>query len=112
MTRSLQDREAFWREQAAKIHWFQPPSDILTQDEDGLYRWFRGGQLNTAYLALDYHVEHGRGDQPALIYDSPVTGTCQQLHLPGTAGSKWPAWPGVCSNWVSVGGTPSSSICR
>ena len=41
----------------------------------GFYRWFRGGKLNTSYLALDVHVEQGRGDQPALIYDSPVTST-------------------------------------
>jgi acyl-coenzyme A synthetase/AMP-(fatty) acid ligase len=50
----------------------------LSTDEDGLYRWYEGGKLNTCYLALDYHVEQGRGEQVALIYDSPVTQTKKQ----------------------------------
>lgn len=53
--------------------WFQEPKSILSKDQDGLYRWFEGGKLNTSYLALDYHIEKGRGDATALIYDSPVT---------------------------------------
>ncbi|GAG25701.1 unnamed protein product, partial [marine sediment metagenome] len=73
--RSLQDPTGFWRHEAAQIHWFRDPPQILSQDEQGFDRWFCGGTLNTAYLALDYHVEQGRGDQPALIYDSPVTQT-------------------------------------
>ncbi len=74
-TESIQDREAFWRKQAEKLDWFQPPSEILSKDERGFYRWFRGGQLNVAHLALDAHVDGGRGDQTAIIYDSPVTAT-------------------------------------
>jgi acyl-coenzyme A synthetase/AMP-(fatty) acid ligase len=78
--RSLEYPEDFWWEQAQQIHWFhQPPRPILSQDYEGLYRWFRGGKLNTSYLALDYHLENGRGDQPALIYDSPVTQTKQTI---------------------------------
>ncbi len=73
--RSLEDREEFWRDQAREIRWFEEPSRILEQDEEGLYRWFPGGKLNTAYLALGWHVEQGRGDQLALIYDSPATQT-------------------------------------
>ncbi len=61
-------------EQAGKIDWFTPPNQALTQNERGFYRWFKGGTLNTSYLALDYHVIHGRAEQPALIWDSPVTG--------------------------------------
>jgi acyl-coenzyme A synthetase/AMP-(fatty) acid ligase len=72
---SLADPAAFWAEQARQIHWFQEPQHTLSQDEQGFYRWFAGGRLNTCYLALDYHVAHGRATQPALHYDSPVTGT-------------------------------------
>lgn len=72
---SLLHREEFWAEQAQQIHWFKQPETILSKDENGFYRWFKGGQLNSCYLALDYHVENGRADQVALIYDSPVTNT-------------------------------------
>ncbi|TGE20024.1 propionyl-CoA synthetase [Hymenobacter elongatus] len=72
---SLADPAAFWAEQARQIQWFREPVETLSTDENGLYRWFRGGKLNTCYLALDYHVAHGRADQTALIYDSPVTRT-------------------------------------
>ncbi len=72
---SLQDPERFWEQQAQKIDWFTFPPTILSQDENELFRWYHGGKLNTCYLALDYHVQHGRGDQTALIYDSPVTNT-------------------------------------
>ena len=47
----------------------------MEQDGNGAWRWFRGGKTNTCWLALDRHVEAGRGEQTALIYDSPVTGT-------------------------------------
>ncbi|MBP6739120.1 MAG: propionyl-CoA synthetase [Leptospiraceae bacterium] len=70
---SIQHPEQFWREQSEIIKWFQEPKSILSKDQDGLYRWFEGGKLNTSYLALDYHIEKGRGDATALIYDSPVT---------------------------------------
>ncbi len=72
---SLEHPEAFWREQAEQLDWYEFPQTILSQDEEGFYRWFKGGKLNTCYLAVDYHVENGRADQPALIYDSPVTDT-------------------------------------
>jgi len=72
---SLSDAEAFWAAEAAKLDWFEFPHTILDKDGDDLYRWYKGGKINTAYLALDRHVNKGRGQQPALIYDSPVTGT-------------------------------------
>jgi acyl-coenzyme A synthetase/AMP-(fatty) acid ligase len=75
---ALRDAENFWLDQAKKIEWYQFPEKILSQDEEGLYRWFEGGSLNTCYLALDYHVENGRAEQTALIYDSPVTNTKKQ----------------------------------
>lgn len=73
--RSIEQPEAFWKAQAENIHWFEKPHTILTKNEQGFYRWYAGGVLNVCYLALDYHVEHGRAEQPALIYDSPVTKT-------------------------------------
>ncbi|GAA3917188.1 AMP-binding protein [Hymenobacter algoricola] len=72
---SLADAATFWAAQARQIHWFRLPEETLSTDENGFYRWFRGGRLNTCFLALDYHLEQGRGAQTALIYDSPVTGT-------------------------------------
>lgn len=75
---SIEQPEQFWQEQANKIHWFKQPQTILSKDENGIDRWFADGELNTAYLALDHHVLNGRGDQTALIYDSPVTGVKKQ----------------------------------
>ena len=77
--RSLADPERFWRERAREIEWFAFPDTILDQDENGAWRWFRGGKLNTAWLALDRHVAAGHGDATALIYDSPATGTAQRF---------------------------------
>jgi len=72
--RSLTDPEGFWREKAAEIPWFEFPRKVLDRDDNGVWRWFHGGRLNTAWLALDRHVADGRGSQTALIYDSPATG--------------------------------------
>ncbi|HEB97154.1 MAG TPA: propionyl-CoA synthetase [Sedimenticola thiotaurini] len=73
-TRSLQDPEGFWGEAAAGIDWYKPWDRVLDDSNKPFYRWFTGGELNTCYNALDRHVENGRADQAALIYDSPVTG--------------------------------------
>ncbi len=70
---SIENPEKFWRKQAELIKWYEFPKTVLSEDENGFYRWFKGGKLNTSYLLLDYHIECGRGDQIALIYDSPVT---------------------------------------
>jgi acyl-coenzyme A synthetase/AMP-(fatty) acid ligase len=75
---SVTDPEAFWGEQAAQLAWYEKPQQVLSTDENGFYRWFKGGKLNTAYLALDYHVDNGRAEQAALIYDSPVTHTVKK----------------------------------
>jgi len=72
---SLADPAAFWLTQAQHLPWHTPPSESLSQDANGFYRWFRGGALNTCYLCLDYHVQYGRAHQAALVYDSPVTNT-------------------------------------
>ncbi len=73
--RSLTHPEAFWGEAARGIDWYQAPDVILDASNPPFYRWFAGGVMNTCFNALDRHVRSGRGDQAALIYDSPVTGT-------------------------------------
>ncbi len=73
--RSIEDREGFWAEAAEAICWDRKWDRVLDDSNPPFYRWFAGGMLNTCYNALDRHVEEGRGTQPALIYDSPVTGT-------------------------------------
>jgi propionyl-CoA synthetase len=73
--RSLADPEGFWGEAAAAIDWERRWDSVLDRSKPPFYRWFRGGRLNTCWNALDRHVERGRADQAALIYDSPVTGT-------------------------------------
>ena len=73
--RSLSDPESFWAEAAEAIHWTKRWERVLDDSNPPSYRWFTGGELNTCYNALDLHVENGRGDQAALIYDSPVTDT-------------------------------------
>lgn len=71
--------EAFWAEQAQRVAWFSPPSQICMQRDAQHTDWFADGTLNSSYLALDWHIEQGRGAQTALIYDSPVTGTKQRF---------------------------------
>jgi len=74
-SRWLNDPQKFWAEAAEAVHWHKKWEKILDDSRPPFYRWFPGGLLNTCYNALDRHVESGRADQPALIYDSPVTGT-------------------------------------
>ena len=69
--------ETYWNKQSDLVSWFKKPESILSTNDTGWADWFADGELNTSYLALDYHVEQGRGEQIALIYDSPVTGTKQ-----------------------------------
>jgi propionyl-CoA synthetase len=73
--RSLSDPEAFWAEAAAAIDWVVPPERVLDADNPPFYRWFPGAQLNTCDNALDRHVRAGNGGRPALVYDSPITGS-------------------------------------
>jgi propionyl-CoA synthetase len=77
--RSLEQPEGFWAEAARSIDWDEPPVRVLDDTRPPFYRWFTGGKLNTCRNALDRHVEGGRGDQWALIYDSPVTETTQRF---------------------------------
>jgi propionyl-CoA synthetase len=77
--RSIADPEAFWGDQSGLVDWIKRPTRVLDADRPPFYRWFPDASLNTCFNALDRHVAAGRADQPALIYDSPVTGTTRQL---------------------------------
>jgi propionyl-CoA synthetase len=76
--KSIQDPEAFWGKAAEDCHWHRRWDKVLDHSRKPFYRWFTGGEINTCYNALDRHVEEGRADQAALIYDSPVTDTIQK----------------------------------
>jgi propionyl-CoA synthetase len=82
--RSLAEPDQFWRDAAGLIDWYTEPRAVLDRSNLPFYSWFHGGMLNTCFNAVDRHVRDGRAGQPALIYDSPVTGsqrvmTYQQL---------------------------------
>jgi propionyl-CoA synthetase len=73
--RSIENPEAFWAEAAEAIAWERKWQRVLDDSSKPFYRWFAGGSLNTCYNALDRHVEGGRANQAALVYDSPLTQT-------------------------------------
>ncbi|MDH5486653.1 MAG: propionyl-CoA synthetase [Gammaproteobacteria bacterium] len=76
--RSLRDPAGFWAQAAEALHWERKWERTLDDSQPPFYRWFPGGLLNTCYNAVDRHVATGRADQPALIYDSPVTNTIKR----------------------------------
>jgi propionyl-CoA synthetase len=73
--RSLADPEGFWGEAAQAIDWYEPAKRVFDKDAGVYGRWFTGAVCNTCYNAIDRHVERGRANQAAIIYDSPVTNT-------------------------------------
>ncbi len=77
--RSLEDPNGFWGELAEDCHWFKKWDKVLDDSNKPFYRWFTGGELNSCYNALDFHIDQGRGEQTALIYDSPVTDTIKKF---------------------------------
>lgn len=77
--KSIAQKEEFWRQQAEKLEWFEQPKSILSQDENDIFHWFADGIMNTSYMAIDYHINQGRGDNIAYIYDSPVTNTIEKI---------------------------------
>ena len=77
--RSMEDPNGFWGEAAEDITWVKKWDKVLDDSNKPFYRWFTGGELNTCYNAVDRHVLAGRGDQAAIIYDSPVTGVVQKI---------------------------------
>ena len=76
---SIADPDAFWGQAATAIEWITPPTTVLDASNPPFYRWFPGATMNTCWNALDRHVRDGRGEQLALIYDSPVTGTTRSF---------------------------------
>ncbi|MCP4346670.1 MAG: propionyl-CoA synthetase [Desulfobacterales bacterium] len=76
--KSIKDPDGFWGEIAEDCHWYKKWDKVLDDSNTPFYRWFTGGEMNTCYNALDYHIDQGRGDQAALIYDSPVTDTIKK----------------------------------
>jgi len=69
------DSEGFWMEAAEAVDWIEKPTRALDDANPPFYRWFADGVCNTCWNAVDRHVEAGRGQQPAIIHDSPITGT-------------------------------------
>ena len=76
---SVTDPEGFWLSAADAIDWAVAPVSALDSSDPPFFRWFPDGKLNVAYNAVDRHVEAGRGEQAAVIYDSPVTGVKRTL---------------------------------
>ncbi|MEM9780727.1 MAG: AMP-binding protein, partial [Pseudomonadota bacterium] len=76
---SVADPDAFWMEAAQAIDWDVAPSRALDDSQAPLYTWFADGQMNTCYNAVDRHVAAGRGDQVAILHDSPMTESVNRL---------------------------------
>jgi propionyl-CoA synthetase len=76
---SINEPDLFWGNAAEAIQWTKKWDKVLDDSKKPFYRWFVGGELNTCYNCLDYHVENGRKDQTAIIYDSPVTDTVRKI---------------------------------
>src|SRR5499426_747952 len=77
--RCQRDPEGFWGEAAEAIDWYERPARVFDASAGVYGRWFVGGTCNTCWNAVDRHVLGGRADQPAIIYDSPVTGARQTI---------------------------------
>lgn len=77
--RSIFEPATFWGKAGESIEWIRKWDKVLDDTNKPFYRWFAGGELNTCYNALDYHVVNGRKDQTAIIYDSPVTDTVRKI---------------------------------
>jgi propionyl-CoA synthetase len=69
------DANGFWAAAARDIDWYEPPNRIFDPAAGVYGRWFPDAVCNTCWNAVDRHVMRGRGPQPAIIYDSPITGT-------------------------------------
>jgi propionyl-CoA synthetase len=73
------DPEGFWMAAAEAVDWFEKPTRALDDSDAPFYRWFADGTCNTCWNAVDRHVKAGRGDQAAIIHDSPITGTKETI---------------------------------
>ena len=70
---SIKNPEEFWKKISEDIFWFKKPTRILNKSNPPFYKWYEDGVTNTCYNALDFHIDKGRGDRTALLYDSPIT---------------------------------------
>lgn len=95
--------EKFWDEAAQDVEWMTPYKRVLNHDRPPFASWFEGGEINACYNALDRHVKDGRGDQAALIYDSPVTSS-QKTYSYGELTEKTAGFAGVLkANGIGYG---------
>ena len=76
---SINNREEFWQNISEDIFWYKKPTKILNSSNPPFYKWFEDGVTNTCYNALDLHVDQGRGEKLAIIYDSPITGVKKKI---------------------------------
>ena len=76
---SIDDPNGFWLEQAKAIDWDKAPDQALFSDRAPIFEWFKDAQVNTCWNAVDRHVAAGRGNQNAIIYDSPISHTKQEI---------------------------------
>lgn len=91
---ALSDPEAYWAEQAKAVDWFKPWDQVLDNSRPPFSRWYVGAETNTCHNAVDRHVDGGRADQPALIFESAMTGRSEvytyaelQKHVAKVAGA-------------------------
>ncbi|OYD15000.1 acetate--CoA ligase [candidate division WOR-3 bacterium JGI_Cruoil_03_51_56] len=80
MQESLGEIDAFWTRQAEKLFWFKKWDKVLDQTREPFYRYFEGGLTNMCYNAVDRHVEAGKGNRPAIIWESPETGKSRTIN--------------------------------
>ena len=71
---SINNKEEFWENAAKDIFWYKKPTKILNSSNPPFYKWYEDGITNTCYNAIDIHIDNGKGDKIAIIYDSPITG--------------------------------------
>ena len=90
------DPEKFWMEAASHIDWVKPPSKALFSDNEPFYEWFKDAEVNSCYNAVDRHVLNGKGDQTAIIYDSPITDTKGKVFICRAARAGQPHWVVHC----------------
>src|SRR3954464_6453887 len=109
--RWLNEPEGFWAEAAEAVCWPRRYERVLDDSQAPFYRWFTGGQVNSCYNALDVHVANGRAEQPALIYDSPVTSTVRVSTYRQLL-DEVSRLAGVLPGQGSRGATGWSSTCR
>jgi propionyl-CoA synthetase len=76
---SINKKEEFWKNISNDIFWYKKPTKILNSSNPPFYKWFEDGVTNTCYNALDFHIDKGRGEKLAIIYDSPITGTKKKI---------------------------------